>query len=121
MHQFHYGTGGKKSFSFQCAPHFFMNILITRPLVEYLNESIKRKWDNIRNRGKDVQNGVAYIRVEVPVPKPSETPTPGTASSSEGYKMAFPINSSGDTGVFISRFTTDYEPVSCLGAGGFGA
>ena len=99
---------------------FFMNILITRPLVEYLNESIKRKWDNIRNRGRDVQNGVAYIRVEVPVPKPSETPTPGTASSSEGYKMAFPINAGGDPGAFVSRFTTDYEPVSCLGAGGFG-
>ena len=99
---------------------FFMNILITRPIVEYLNESIKRKWDNIRNRGREVQNGVAYIRVEVPVPKTPETPTPGTASSSDGYKMAFPVNGGGDPGAFISRFNTDYEPVSCLGAGGFG-
>ena len=99
---------------------FFMNILITRPIVEYLNEHIKRKWDNLRNRGRDVQNGVAYIRVEVPVPKTSETPTPGTASSSEDYKMAFPVSAGGDPGAFVSRFTTDYEPVSCLGAGGFG-
>ena len=97
---------------------FFMNILITRPIVEYLNENIKRRWDNIRNRNRDIPTGVAYVQVEVPVPKTPDTP--GTGSSSEGFKLSFPSNGGGDAETFVSRFKTDYEPVSCLGAGGFG-
>ena len=99
---------------------FFMNILITRPIVEYLNETIKRRWDTLRKRNREVPTGVAYIEVEVPVPKTPDTPTPGTGSSSEGFKLPIPNNGGGDAENFVSRFTTDYEPVSCLGAGGFG-
>ena len=99
---------------------FFMNILITRPIVEYLNETIKRRWDNIRNRNRDIPTGVAFIQVEVPVPRTPETLTPGTGSSSEGFKLDLNANGGGEAANFVSRFKTDYEPVSCLGAGGFG-
>ena len=56
--------------------------------------------------------------MEVPVPKTPDTPE--TGSSSEGFHLALPNNGGGDAGSFVSRFKTDYEPVSCLGAGGFG-
>ena len=62
--------------------------------------------------------GVPYVQVEVPVPKTPDTP--GTGSSSEGYQILVPIDGAGDARSFVSRFKTDYEPVSCLGAGGFG-
>ena len=57
------------------------------------------------------------VQVEVPVPK-----TPDTASTDKtisGYSRSVSTGSQQLT-EFVSRYLTDYEPLQCLGAGGFG-
>ena len=66
-----------------------------------------------------VEREVPYlVQVEVPVPK-----TPDTGSSdmtSINFDRSVSTASGSQGGEFVSRYLTDYEPVQCLGAGGFG-
>ena len=90
--------------------------------------------DNFQDRSRELaqqflekQNSLTNIKetviekvVEVPVPSTSSFPqTPSTAS-----EPSFPSVSSDvvtrQNSDFTSRFLSDYEPVQCLGRGGFG-
>ena len=55
------------------------------------------------------------VQVEVPVPR---TPDTASTDTTVNYSRSASLNSAG--GEFVSRYLTDYEPVQCLGSGGFG-
>eukprot|EP00095_Tigriopus_kingsejongensis_P010151 maker-scaffold575_size133042-snap-gene-0.27 protein:Tk10151 transcript:maker-scaffold575_size133042-snap-gene-0.27-mRNA-1 annotation:"eukaryotic translation initiation factor 2-alpha kinase isoform x1" len=97
----------------------FMNVLITRPLIMELRLSFKRRLDHITRQKPSIV--VVEIPVEVPAPnRPLEPRTPNTGSSgtSLSSELGWPGNSDGKQ--FSSRYLSDFEPVQCLGKGGFG-
>merc|ERR1719219_1966932 len=99
-----------------------MNLLITRPYIQGMREGFRRRIDQI-TRGRPVL--VVERRVEVPYEVQVEVPVPKTpdTGSSEMTNLNFSRSAStnsGTNGPFVSRYLTDYEPVQCLGAGGFG-
>jgi len=99
-----------------------MNLLITRPYIQGMREGFRRRIDQI-TRGRPVL--VVERRVEVPYEVQVEVPVPKTpdTGSSEMTNINFSRSAStnsGSNGPFVSRYLTDYEPVQCLGAGGFG-
>jgi len=99
-----------------------MNLLITRPYIQGMREGFRRRIDQI-TRGRPVL--VVERRVEVPYEVQVEVPVPKTpdTGSSEMTNLNFSRSAStnsGSNGPFVSRYLTDYEPVQCLGAGGFG-
>ena len=62
------------------------------------------------------------VQVEVPVPRtpdtaPSFPTTDSSASMGNGLTRSASLTSQQS---FVSRFMSDYEPLQCLGAGGFG-
>merc|ERR1719330_911947 len=87
-----------------------------------MREGFRRRIDQI-TRGRPVL--VVERRVEVPYEVQVEVPVPKTpdTGSSEMTNINFSRSAStnsGSNGPFVSRYLTDYEPVQCLGAGGFG-
>ena len=62
------------------------------------------------------------VEVEIPVRIPNTPPeTPGTGSTDSttiSFSRSASLNSNNQE--FVSRYLTDYEPVQCLGSGGFG-
>ena len=54
------------------------------------------------------------VQVEIPVPK---TPDTGSSDATINFGRSVSTNSNAE---FVSRYLTDYEPMQCLGAGGFG-
>ena len=55
------------------------------------------------------------VQIEVPVPK-----TPDTAGSDKTLDFSRSVSTNSSNLEFVSRYLTDYEPLQCLGAGGFG-
>jgi hypothetical protein len=53
------------------------------------------------------------VKVEVPVPQLSREESCGSSNTTVGSGLNRPQE-------FVSRFLTDYEPLRCLGFGGFG-
>jgi hypothetical protein len=53
------------------------------------------------------------VKVEVPVPQLSRDESVGSSSATLSSSASRPHE-------FVSRFLTDYEPLRCLGFGGFG-
>ena len=53
------------------------------------------------------------VKVEVPVPQLTREETSGSSNTTLG-------TGSNRAQEFVSRFLTDYEPLRCLGFGGFG-
>ena len=53
------------------------------------------------------------VKVEVPVPQLSREESCGSSNTTVGSGSNRPQD-------FVSRFLTDYEPLRCLGFGGFG-
>ena len=53
------------------------------------------------------------VKVEVPVPQLSREESSGSSNTTMGSGSNRPQE-------FVSRFLTDYEPLRCLGFGGFG-
>ncbi|XP_023320471.1 eukaryotic translation initiation factor 2-alpha kinase isoform X2 [Eurytemora carolleeae] len=90
-----------------------MNVLITRPIIHQMRDNFQTLQTE---KAKEV---VREVFVEVPVPSFSgfpSTPSVGTNSSSgPDFSTIDRQNSE-----FSSRYLSDFEPVQCLGRGGFG-
>ena len=97
-----------------------MNLLITRPYIQGMREGFRRRLDQLTRRRPNIlvverRVEVPYeVQVEVPVPK---TPDTGSSDATINFGRSQSTYSNPE---FVSRYLTDYEPVQCLGAGGFG-
>ena len=104
-----------------------INIFFARPLVNGMRRNFRNRLEMLARRRPEV-----YM-VEVPVPVVQSTPqlqqqaesanmlpTPSTANTDSSGKFSWGNMKESEGGEFQSRFLTDFEPMHCLGKGGFG-
>ena len=118
---------------------FFMNVLITRPLLREMRHTFRRRLDQVlrRQQQQPQQPNVVVVEVpvQVPVPMHNSNATPSSPETvSAGVKSEFSWKqlssqsseevsgaaASAPSKEFVSRYLQDFEPVQCLGRGGFG-
>eukprot|EP00094_Tigriopus_californicus_P003984 TCALIF_03837-PA protein Name:"Similar to EIF2AK3 Eukaryotic translation initiation factor 2-alpha kinase 3 (Homo sapiens)" AED:0.07 eAED:0.07 QI:0/0.66/0.5/1/0.66/0.5/4/176/987 len=94
-----------------------LNVILTQPVILELNLF------GSRPKPDQPKQSVVVIEVPVQVPAPnnsSEARTPDSASSGASLNRELSWQRSYDSGHFESRYLADFEPVQCLGKGGFG-
>lgn len=91
-----------------------MNVLITRPIVQ----GMRAKIEQLMRRRPEVVVVERTVAVPYEVQVPVTPDTAGSSGSMMDFASAASLNNAG--GEFVSRYLTDYDPVQCLGAGGFG-
>jgi len=104
-----------------------MNVLITRPLIHEMRDNFQERSRELVQHVQNIQSEnaikevVREVFVEVPVPALTSltptTPSTGTSNGSSGPDFSLYSRQSSD---FSSRFLSDFEPLQCLGRGGFG-
>ena len=100
-----------------------MNVLITRPIILRMRDNFQDRSRELAQQFLEKQNSLSNIQeshqaviekvVEVQVPQTPSTPS----------EPSFPTAGSEVTrqnSDFTSRFLSDFQPVQCLGRGGFG-
>ena len=98
---------------------FMMNMLIYRPLVQQMRENFQQKSRALVEHFQD-QTGKVEIR-ETVVEKVVVVEVPQTPSTGTEPSFGSSLSSvSRQTSEFSSRYLSDFEPVQCLGRGGFG-
>jgi len=105
-----------------------MNVLITRPIIHRMRDGFQEASRTLVQQVQHIQNEQAVkevvreVFVEVPVNVPSYTSIPATPSTGTSHGSSGPDFSSYErqSSEFSSRYLTDFEPVQCLGRGGFG-
>ena len=117
----------KEIFGISVLTAVMMNILITRPIMARMRDNFQHRSRELAQQFLEKQNSLqgmvvrdAVIEkvVEVPVSLNSFPQTPST-----GSEPSFPstlADMSRQNSDFTSRFTSDFQPVQCLGRGGFG-
>jgi len=104
-----------------------MNILLYRPYVEWNYQERSRELvQYFQNRKAEVivEKVIVEKVVEVPVPalNTSTSPTTPSTNSSKSWPDLASANAtlSRSNSDFVSRYFSDFEPITCLGRGGFG-
>ena len=118
----------KEIFGISVLTAVMMNILITRPIMARMRDNFQNRSRELAQQflekqnsmqGLGVRDAVIEKVVEVPVSLNSFPQTPST-----GSEPSFPSTTLSDmsrqNSDFTSRFTSDFQPVQCLGRGGFG-
>lgn len=96
-----------------------MNVLITRPMLFEMRRNFRKRLEQLTSKKPNV------VVVEVPVEVPalqhqnSEPKTPSTASLGSS-ELNWNLNQNQSPSEFPSRYLADFEPLQCLGKGGFG-
>lgn len=94
-----------------------MNVMITRPIIHEMRDNFQQRSRELVHHF-ETNKEVREVTVEVPVPTqipitPSTTGTTGSSGPSFGEWDR-------QNSDFSSRYLADFEPVQCLGRGGFG-
>ena len=106
---------------------FMMNFLLYRPYMEWnyqeRSRALVQYFQDNRNQVV-VEKVIVEKVVEVPVPafNASATPTTPSTNSSKSWPDLASANAtlSRSNSDFVSRYFSDFEPITCLGRGGFG-
>lgn len=96
-----------------------LNIILTQPAVLEMNMN---PFVSRAMQGQEKQN-VVVIEVPVHVPAPNnstEARTPDSGSSGSSFNRELSWPQTNESGQFASRYLADFEPIQCLGKGGFG-
>ena len=105
-----------------------MNILITRPIMARMRDNFQNRSRELAQQflekqnsmqGLGVRDAVIEKVVEVPISLNSFPQTPSTGSEPT-FPSTYMSDMSRQNSDFTSRFTSDFQPVQCLGRGGFG-
>ena len=100
-----------------------MNVLIFRPALWRIRDNFQQKSREMAAQFLEKQQSMENFKelvvekvVEVPVPVYPQTPSTNSEPSFPSLNSDLSRQTSG----FTSRFLSDYQPVQCLGRGGFG-
>ena len=108
---------------------FMMNFLLYRPYMEWNYQERSRlrelvQYFQARNAQVIVEKVIVEKVVEVPVPalNTSTSPTTPSTNSSKSWPDLASANATllRSNSDFVSRYFSDFEPITCLGRGGFG-
>ena len=115
----------KEIFMISILTAVMMNVLITRPIIWRMRDNFQQRSREMAEQFLKKQQSLEIIKetviekvVEIPVQVPTFPQTPSTNS-----EPSFPSDKSDlsrQTSGFTSRFLSDFQPVQCLGRGGFG-
>lgn len=112
-----------------------MNLLIYRPLVHEMRDNFQQRSRDLvthfqaqlvkseNEAANQVKEKIVVVEVPVHVPMSNSNntaSTPLTPSTGSSDKSLFSTQLSGQTNDFTSRYLSDFEPLQCLGRGGFG-
>jgi len=113
----------KEIFLISILTAIMMNVLITRPMIVRMRENFQNSSRELAEQFLERQNSLAKLAVkeaviEKVVEVPSFPQTPSTASTKSFPSVGSEL--SRQSSDFSSRFLSDFQPVQCLGRGGFG-
>ena len=118
----------KEIFGISVLTAVMMNILITRPIMARMRDNFQNRSRELAQQflekqnsmqGLGVRDAVIEKVVEVPISLNSFPQTPSTGSEPT-FPSTYMSDMSRQNSDFTSRFTSDFQPVQCLGRGGFG-
>ena len=101
-----------------------MNILITRPIIARIRDNFQNRSRELAQQFLERQNSLSHVKetviervVEVPVGSFPQTPS---TASEPSFPSVSSLDMTRQSSEFASRFLSDFQPVQCLGRGGFG-
>ena len=101
-----------------------MNILITRPIIARIRDNFQNRSRELAQQFLERQNSLTHVKetviervVEVPVGSFPQTPS---TASEPSFPSVSSLDMTRQSSEFASRFLSDFQPVQCLGRGGFG-